>query len=357
MCITFLPLKYHLFTVAKTTYPQKTSHIDCVIRNVLKKNKQIRYEINMNQDLILKTKTPKIYKSKKLNSANFGDFNHSDYQIFLYLVSKLGGVDSSGKYTQEKNLGREFLLSAEELCSMFLMDKSNCYKTLKKSCKKLMKTSIIIEKKEQKETWEINVCSRAIYKPGEGSIYVKFTDDIMPYLVQVKERFMLYNLREISNFASLYTTRLYELLQEFKDNGWMIKSVDQLKEAFSVGSKYKMYAHFKSKTFGPACEEINKNYNMNLRFEEIKEGAKVTAIKFTFKPIAILNVTNEVTGKTRKIYTKHEQKISHPKKQRTRKLVAETIVEKPIKELDSNPEKTRNSGGFFSSLLRVFRKK
>jgi hypothetical protein len=36
---------------------------------------------------ILNSKTPKIYKDNKLNQANFSDFTHNDYQVFLYLVT------------------------------------------------------------------------------------------------------------------------------------------------------------------------------------------------------------------------------------------------------------------------------
>ena len=45
---------------------------------------------------VLKSKTPKTYKNKKLNNANFGNFTHNDYQVFLHLVSKIGGVDEEG---------------------------------------------------------------------------------------------------------------------------------------------------------------------------------------------------------------------------------------------------------------------
>jgi len=47
---------------------------------------------------VLNSKTPKTYKNNKLNSANFGDFTHTDYQVFLHLVTKIGGVDEFGKY-------------------------------------------------------------------------------------------------------------------------------------------------------------------------------------------------------------------------------------------------------------------
>ena len=55
---------------------------------------------------LLNYKTDKIYKSKKLNTANFGNFTHNDYQVFLHLVSKIGGVDKLGKYLQPEQLQR-----------------------------------------------------------------------------------------------------------------------------------------------------------------------------------------------------------------------------------------------------------
>ena len=64
---------------------------------------------------VLKSKTPKVYKDKKLNNANFGDFNHSDYQVFLHLISKIGGVDEFGKYLQPEQLKRDYVLTAKEL--------------------------------------------------------------------------------------------------------------------------------------------------------------------------------------------------------------------------------------------------
>lgn len=235
---------------------------------------------------VLKSQTPKVYKSKKLNSADFGNFNHSDYQIFLQLISKIGGVDEKGKYLQPEKLQREHVLTAKEYAEAFKTDLSFGYKQIKKACKKLMKTSVFVEKIDDNEIWEINVCSAAKYNKSEGNIFIKFTDDIMPYLAQVREKFLLYNIKEISNFGSLYTTRLYELLQEYKTTGWMEKTIESLRNSFAVGNKHKKYGHFKKYTFGHACKEINKNYpNMKLFFEEKKEGRKVVALKFVFKKI------------------------------------------------------------------------
>jgi plasmid replication initiation protein len=253
---------------------------------------------------VLKSKTSKVYKNKKLNTANFGNFTHNDYQVFLHLVSKIGGVDKVGKYLQPEQLQREHMLTAREFSEVFNTDIDNSYKSLHKACKKLMKTSILLEKIELNEIWEINVCSTAKYNKKEGRITVEFTDRIMPYLSQVRQKFVLYNLKEIANFGSLYTTRLYELIQEFKDTGYMIKSVVQLREAFAVGNDFKKYNDLKKRTFEHACQEINDNYKLNLGFEEIKDGRKVVAVKFVFKKTRIHKIIDQKTGVERNFYEK-----------------------------------------------------
>lgn len=255
---------------------------------------------------VLKLKTPKVYKDKKLNNANFGDFTHADYKIFLHLVSKIGGVDEYGKYLQTpEQLQREHVLTAKEFSDVFNVPISHSYGILQQACKKLMKTSIFVNRIELDEIWEVNVCSTAKYCEKEGRITIEFTDRIMPYLAQeAKQRFVLYNLKEVSGFHSLYTTRLYELIQEFKETGWIRKSLEQLREIFAVGNKLSVYADFKRRTFEHACKEINKIYDYGLSFKEFKKGRKVTSIKFSFKKTTVQRVINQKTGVSSNIYTK-----------------------------------------------------
>lgn len=231
-----------------------------------------------------KSKTPKVYKNKKLNNANFGTYNLNDYQVFLQLVSKLGKVDVNGTYQQPQDLEREHTLTAKEFSQAFGVDLNTSYGVLKRASNKLARTAITLEKPELFEIWDIPVCEISKYNTKDGSITVTFSNHIMPYLAQVRQKFVLYNLKEIANFGSLYSTRLYELIQEFKDTGYIIKSVAQLREIFAVGKKFPDYNNFKRKTFAHAVEEINAQYEMNLRFEELKEGRKVVSIRFEFTP-------------------------------------------------------------------------
>ena len=265
-------------SLKKLTYPHKGE----IIQNII-----INGYISMGTHQTLKSKTPKIYKSKKLNTANFGNFNRSDYQVFLHLITKIGGVDEKGKYLQPDKLQREHVLTAKEYSDLFKIPLTHGYKMLKASCEKLMKTDIKIERFEDGELWQINVCSAAKYNKSQGMITIQFTDTIMPYLAQVKAKFLLYNIKEIANFGSLYTTRLYELIQEYKVTGWMEKPILDLRESFAVGNKFKKYSDFKRYTFAHACKEINHNYpGIDLKFEEKKESRKVVAIKFIFNIVS-----------------------------------------------------------------------
>lgn len=283
---------------------------------------------------VLNTKTSKVYKNKKLNNANFGNFTHNDYQVFLHLVSKLGGVDEEGKYLQPEQLERNHLLTAKEFSEVFNTYIHNSYRILNKACRKLMKTDLTLTRNESTELWQINICSMAKYNKKAGRITIQFTDSIMPYLSQVRKKFVLYNLKEIANFGSLYTTRLYELIQEFKDTGYIIKSVDKLREIFAVGSFFKRYNDLKKRTFDHACKEINNNYEMDLKYEEIKEGRKVVAVKFMFKKTKIHKVTNQRTGIEKNLYIK-------PKKQTTKVDISEGQMS--FDEIEKDPQSIKNT--------------
>ena len=301
----------------------------------------------MKNKKILKSKTPKVYKDNKLNNANFGEFTHNDYQVFLYLVSKIGGVDEEGKYLQPHQLQREHILTAKEFSEVFNTNIHHSYRLLNRACRKLMKTDLTLARNESTELWQINVCSMAKYNKTQGYIEIKFTDDIMPYLAQVREKFVLYNLKEISDFNSIYTTRMYELIQQFKETGHMIKSIDQLREVFAVGESFKGYNDLKRYTFDHACKEINNNYQMNLGYEEIKEGRKVIAVKFVFKKTRIHKVINQKTGVSKNLYVKPKKQI---RKATTKKKTSDVLegqisfteIEKEPKPIQSILSKVLN---------------
>ena len=301
---------------------------------------------------LYQSKTPKVYKNNKLNTANFGDFNNTDYQVLLYLITKIGGVDEYGKYLQPNKLEREHTITAKDFSNEFNVDISNSYRFLYKVCRKLMKTSIFLEKIDSQKLREINVCSSAEYNKKEGKITIQFTDTIMPYLAQVKEKFLIYNLKEISNFKSLYTTRLYEAIQEFKETGYMVKSINELRNLFSAENKFKKYYDFKKRTFRHACNEINSNYEISLGFEEIKKGREIVAIKFVFNKTKVHKGFNPKTKKEKNIYQKPKKKVVE--KRSTQKTSTKENDIKINETIEISKHKTQEPKPIKNILSRLF---
>ena len=78
------------------------------------------------------------------------------------------------------------------------------YGVLKRASNRLARTAITLEKPELFEIWDIPVCEISKYNTKDGSITVTFSNHIMPYLAQVRQKYVLYNLKEIANFGSLW---------------------------------------------------------------------------------------------------------------------------------------------------------
>ena len=134
----------------------------------------------------------------------------------------------------------------------------------------------------------------------------------------------------------------------------MLKSVDQLREVFVVGNKFKTYNNFKQKTFAHACQEINNNYDMGLRFEELKEGRKIVAVKFFFKQTIVTQVTNQKTGKTTNIYSKPKTQTNTRKKVKQASLSSSLdILDGQLSFMELKPE-VKPMKSILSSILSKF---
>ena len=255
---------------------------------------------------VLKSKTKKVYKSNKLNTANFADFNLNDYRVYLNAIALVGGVTAQGKYVQPSELSREYRLSALDFARQFNIAPNNAYKILKQAVKKLMKTDISIEKPELFQTWQINVCERSVYNEKEGTIDIMFTGSIMEYLKQRTKNFTLYNLKEVADLTSIYAVRLYELMQQFNTtSGMLIHTIEQWREMLGVQpTQYKLYADLKRKVFNQALEEINEKTGYTLTMTEIKEGRKVVRVRFDFTPDKVFSGVDLRTGE---MTTRHKK--------------------------------------------------
>lgn len=120
------------------------------------------------------------------------------------------------------------------------------------------------------------------YVSKSGSIDIRFSHDILPYISQLTEQFTIYKLKDIAQLSSSYAIRLYEILMQWNCSGARTVELDWLKSAFLIEHKYSRIKDFKSRVLEPAIHQINTTTNLWVDWEQKKTGRKVTHLTFKF---------------------------------------------------------------------------
>ncbi len=255
------------------------------------------------------TKLAKVQKSNEMNQVNFSDFSLSCYRVLLNLISQLQRHDANGNQLALPVINRTCSLSASDYVKEFPSVANRAYEILKEATEKLLKTTFAT-KSVRGNVLKINVCSQAEYVDSDGRIDIKFTEEIMPHLAELGEKFTMYNLNEIAGFGSIYTTRLYELLMQFKTTGELKISVTDLRFKLGCSDILKQYAHLRQRAIDHAVDEINSQWTLGVKYEEIKTGRTVTDLIFTFKPTFTRKAYDPVKKKMRTQLTRPRRKTA-----------------------------------------------
>jgi plasmid replication initiation protein len=139
----------------------------------------------------------------------------------------------------------------------------------------------------------------------------------------------------------------------------MLKSIEQLREIFAVGNKLKPYNNFKQRTFDFACKEINSIYDIGLSYEELKEGRKVTAVRFSFKPTSIIKRLDQA-GIAHNTYVKPSIKKQNIKVPKNREILKNQLAFKDLQDktkFESSNEKFTSDPKSIGSILTPFLQK
>jgi len=150
---------------------------------------------------------------------------------------------------------------------------------LKQFAKKLMSKPLVIDGKSG--NFEVyNWFSRIRYVSGEAKFLVRFEEGLKPYLLELKERFVAYNLKNILPLTSNYSVRIYQLLKEYEKYKKRYFKVEELQDILQVPKSLKIYNRFKEKVLNVAYKELLEHTDIYFEFEEEKEGRKVVRLIF-----------------------------------------------------------------------------
>lgn len=158
----------------------------------------------------------------------------------------------------------------------------NAYKQIQVAIKKLYDRTIRTEDSDRVTDFRW-VSSRTYFKK-EGRFRIALTNEVMPYLTQLKGQFTQYQLRNISSFNSVHAIRIYELCMQYKNIGEREISVANFKKWLQVEDKYPRYNNFKQWVIDPSIDEINEKSDIAVTYEPIKRGRKIVGLKFIIQP-------------------------------------------------------------------------
>lgn len=154
----------------------------------------------------------------------------------------------------------------------------NAYKQIQNAIKRIYDRSVKTEDDER--ITEFRWVSSRTYFKKEGRFRIAMTDEIMPYLTQLKGQFAQYQLKNIAYFNSVHSIRIYELITQYRSVGNREITIENLKKWLQVEENYSRWNNFKARVLDVAITEINEKSDLFVEYEPIKRGRKITALKF-----------------------------------------------------------------------------
>lgn len=183
----------------------------------------------------------------------------------------------------------EFSITAKDLAKVLEVNikTKDLYKRLQTMAKHIMQEVIHIGD-DSKNKWImfhwVDVC-----RYDKGTLAIKISDELKPFLVDLRGSFTRYQLSEIVSFKSIYAIRLYEILNGYlNDNNLphadvsieISISIDELRKSTSTENKFERYSSFKQRVIDTALREINDKSKYYVTATPYKRNQKVVGFDF-----------------------------------------------------------------------------
>ena len=172
-----------------------------------------------------------------------------------------------------------------DLAKFMNIPRNNLYRDVFKLCECALDSNVYIGTGNPKQPWKLfRWISMASYD-GKGTITLRLSDEIKPYVLELEKWFTQYKLKNILEFNSYYAIRLYEIIKcEDGATGNMQSElefeIDELRQYFDCENKYKSFADFKKNTIEVAVREINEKSDIWLKPTYKKWGRAYTSVSF-----------------------------------------------------------------------------
>ncbi|MBW9159243.1 replication initiation protein [Clostridium tagluense] len=176
---------------------------------------------------------------------------------------------------------KEYEFKTKELIKVLNTSDSRFYRDIDNITDLLMQRIIKIRNVNTSEFVKYHWVDTAKYV--NGILKLKINKDLKPFYLGL-DCYTKYQLRNIMQFKSTYSFRLYELFKQYEGIGHRILTVDGLRDSLNISKdQYPKYANLKQKVINVAVKEINVNTDLVIDYNEIKEVRKIVSIQFLIR--------------------------------------------------------------------------
>ena len=203
--------------------------------------------------------------------------------------------------TEEPPKDHTVYLSKEELFTFFKVSDNDKHSRFKQAVENMQKQAFfkIKEKKEHGFEFE-NIVPIPYVKWTDyhDEVTIRFSPEIMPYLINLKKNFTQHALSDISELNSKHSIILYRWLsmnynqyEHYSYKGGRREeqveayrnpsiSIRELRELTDTVDEYPRFDRLEHRVLKEPIEEINKNTSFNVTYDKIKKGRSIDSIVF-----------------------------------------------------------------------------
>ncbi len=128
-----------------------------------------------------------------------------------------------------------------------------------------------------------------------GIISACLNPKLKPYFLQLRREFSLRSLPEFRRLSSIYSQQLYRFLCSLRALEDTEIPIEQLHFTTTAPEILKSnFSKFRARVLEPAEKEINSKTALKYRWEAVKQGRKVVAVRFIFDDV--VDVTPDATA-------------------------------------------------------------
>lgn len=170
---------------------------------------------------------------------------------------------------------------------------NTAYRELEVATERLYHRSIVIKNngRELKTRWVqtiIKIEEPPFYDQDDFEdqfvgVSLRFSYEILPFLIQLSENFTQYPLKDVAGFRSIYSIRMYELMMQFNSTKYVKIKLSELRSMFELQDKYANSKDLRKWVIEAAFKEINEKSPVIANYKLLKTGKRFTHLEISFK--------------------------------------------------------------------------